>query len=373
MPQLTARERLEALFIGREIDRIPTYDILHNIELIEYLSEKKITPKNAEDLLCRAANKCLDLIRHFTVPDYEGKKIVREKDGFIYKYEWWTGHILEKPVYKTTEDVVKVVERDICQLEECIKNKKICSEANNHVNLFYERFEYFEEVREEYKRITEKLGEKTVMLGPEMPMGFSIALFRHGIDWWTYLIYDHPELAFKYLDSYYEYELAFFNSYADLDIMPIVCSAGSIGMDDRLLFSKDIFENMILKYEKRIFKAFKKYGKYIMAFLDGYKEPVINDFIDIGADAIDPFEPYCKMNVAKFRKIFPEIIICQPIDCTQLLAFGTEDDVKKAVTGAIKDAGEKKILIGSTSEIHPKVNFKNAVAMYETARNYNLL
>ncbi len=372
MRELTARERLDALFKGNGIDRIPTYDILHNIGLIEYLSGEKITPENAEDLLCRAANKCLDLIRHFSVPDYEGEKIVREKDGFVYRYEWWTGHILEKPVYKTSEDVARVVESDILELADCTKNKKICSEANNHVNLFYERFEYFEEVREEYKRIAEKLGDKTVMLGPEMPMGFSIALFRHGLDWWSYLIYDYPELAYKYLDAYCEYELAFIESYADLDIMPVVCSAGSIGMDDRMLFSRETFDNMILKYEKRLFEAFKRHGKYVLAFLDGYKKPIIQDFLDIGADAIDPFEPYCGMDVARFREDFPDIVICQPIDCTHLLTFASEEDVRKAVIRAIKDAGEKKILVGSTSEVHPRVKFKNAVTMYQTAREYRM-
>ena len=70
MDRLTSRERLIRTCEGWEIDRIATFDIIHNIEMIEHLTGIKVTPRNAEDLICQAAGKVLDLIRHFTVPDY---------------------------------------------------------------------------------------------------------------------------------------------------------------------------------------------------------------------------------------------------------------------------------------------------------------
>ncbi len=78
------------------------------------------------------------------------------------------------------------------------------------------------------------------------------------------------------------------------------------------------------------------------------------------------------MDVATLRQKYPELALSQPIDCTQLLSYGTEDEIRQEVIKAIKDAGERKIIIGSTSEIHPEVNIKNALAMYETAINYKL-
>lgn len=371
MDKLTSRERLTRTFEGKEIDRIATYDIIHNIELIEFATGQKVTPQNAEDLLCRTANKYLDLIRHFAVPDYEGTKVVKEEDGYVYRYEWWTGHALEKPVYRTVEDVVRKIEEDIEKIQKCTKEKKICSAANNHVNLFYEKFEYFEEVGEEYRRITNKL-DGTVMLGPEMCQGASIGLFRFGIDSWAFLYHDYPEVAIRYLDSLYDYEIAFIESYADMDIMPICCSAGSIGMDDRLLFPYEFYKEVIIPREKRVTEVFKKYGKFVMRFLDGYKWPVVGDFIDIGTDAVDPFEPYCDMDVKRFREMYNDTVICQPIDCTQLLPYGSEEEIKNAVVKAIEDAQRKKILIGSTSEIHPEVNYRNAITMYETAKKFIL-
>jgi hypothetical protein len=367
----TSRERLVRTFEGKDIDRIATYDIIHNLDLIEFATGDKVTPKNAEDLMCATAGKYLDLVRHFAVPDYEGVKIVKEEDGFTYKYEWWTGHILEKPPVKNVEDVARLVENDIENIAGCTAEGKICPRVNNHVNLFYEKFEYFEEVCQEYKRITEKLGG-TVMLGPEMCQGVSIALFRYGIDWWTYLYHDYPEIALKFIDAYCDYEIKFIETYAGMEEMPFVCSSGSTGLNDRLLFPYSFFNDVIIPKEKRVIEAFKKQGKYIIYFLDGYKQPILKDFIEAGADAIDPFEPYCAMDVKAFRQQYPETVICQPIDCTQLLPYGTEEQVSRAVIKAIEDCGKKKILIGSTSEVHPEVNYKNAVVMYETARKYLL-
>ena len=113
MSGMTSRQRLINTFEGKQVDRIATYDIIHNIDLIEFTTGQKVMPKNAEDLVCRTANRYLDLIRHFAVPDYDGTKIVSEDDGFTYKYEWWTGHILEKPHFTSVEDVARLVETDI--------------------------------------------------------------------------------------------------------------------------------------------------------------------------------------------------------------------------------------------------------------------
>lgn len=371
MGKLTSRERLIRTFEGRKIDRIATFDIIHNIEMIEHLTGKKITPRNAEDLLCHAASKVLDLIRHFTVPDYYDSKIIKDKDGFIYKYEWWTGHLVERPVFASVEDVAEMIERDIENIYECIEDKKTCDAASMNVNLFSEKYDTFEEIKSEYKRISEKL-QGTVMLAPEGIYGIQIPQVKYGYKWWSYLLYDMEETAIRYLDALVDYELAFIESFADFDMCPIAASTGPVGTDTQLLYPPEFFREIVIPRKKKTMDKWKKYGVFHMSFLDGYKWPILDDFIKLGTDAIFPFEPYAGMEVKKFRKLYPETVIAQPVDCTQLLPFGRQDQVRKAVREAISDAGERKIIIGSTSEIHPKVNYMNAIAMYEEARNYNL-
>ena len=78
------------------------------------------------------------------------------------------------------------------------------------------------------------------------------------------------------------------------------------------------------------------------------------------------------MDVKTFREKYPEMPLAQPIDCVRLLPFGSESEIRNAVLQAIEDAGKRKIIIGSTSEIHPAVPVGNALAMYEAARSYPL-
>jgi hypothetical protein len=78
------------------------------------------------------------------------------------------------------------------------------------------------------------------------------------------------------------------------------------------------------------------------------------------------------MDIGELRERYPRLTLGQPIDCAQLLPFGTVEQVQRATTRAISDAGEAGIIVGSTSEIHSEVKVKNALSMYETARNYPL-
>ena len=371
MGSYNSRERLINTFEGREVDHIPTYDILHNIDLIEFLTGKKINPKNAEDLLCTAANKILDLIRHFAVPDLEAPRIFKDKQGFIYKYEWWTGHVIERPEFDSVEDVVRVIEKDIEEINECRDKKKICDIANQHVNLFYESCETFEEVRSEYRRISDKL-DGTVMMGPETVSELGVAIERYDYKWFSYLYYDYPDITMQYLDALTEYQLSFIESFADFDLCPFAFDSQSVGSDDRLLFPIDWYKNIILPRREKKIGRWRSRGLYHISFLDGYKLPVLDDFINLGTDAIDPLEIYAGITIKEFREKYPEIVICQPIDCNQLLTYGRKEEVRDSVLKAIEDAGAYKILIGSTSEIHPGVNIKNVLTMYETAREYRL-
>jgi len=87
-------------------------------------------------------------------------------------------------------------------------------------------------------------------------------------------------------------------------------------------------------------------------------------------DSINPCAPLATMELKRFREEYPDTVIGSMIDCQDLLALGTVEDVINATKKAIRDSGGAKTLIGSTSEIHPAITVKNALAMYETARTY---
>jgi hypothetical protein len=369
MNALSSKERLARTFRGEPIDRIPTFDILHNIALIEHLSGRKVTSHNAEDLLCAAAHRVLDLIRHFAVPDSLEPRLVRDGTGFTYQYEWWTGHLVERPKFDSTAEIEAAVQRDIELIYRAIAERKVCSVARQHVRLFDENYETFDQVKAEYRRITAKL-EGTLMLPPEDVSPMGVAAERYDETGWWYFFTDYPETASRYMDALTDYQLAFIDHFADASLCPFTQISVPVGTTSSLLYSPEFFKGHVFPREKQKIDRWKKHGYCVMAFLDGYKWPVLDDVVALGIDEIHPCEPACRMDVRTMRDKYSELVIGQPIDCTQLLPFGAESDIRQAVIKAIEDAGGRKIMIGSTSEIHPEVNLRNAVVMYETARHY---
>jgi len=371
MVELSSKERLIKTLKGEPIDRIATFDIIHNIDLIECLTDEKVTAANAEDLLCKAANKILDLIRHFAVPADLQPHSFTDENGFAYQYEWWTGHVATRPKFDSTKQIEDCVKKDIEIIYDCIEKKKVCHIARQHVMLFDENFDTIEEVKSEFKRITEKLNG-TIMMAPEDVNAIGIATERYDETNWWYFYYDCPQTAVEYLDALTDYSLCFIDNFACADVSPFAQISVATGTGTSLLYSPELMRKEIITREKKKIDRWKKHGYYIMAFLDGYKWPLIDDFLAAGAEEIHPCESYCQMDVKTLREKYPELPLAQPIDCTQLLPYGTEQEIKQAVIKAIEDADKRKIIIGSTSEIHPKVNIKNAITMYETARNYKL-
>lgn len=370
MADLTSIEKIIKTFDGKEIDTIPTYDIMHNVPLMEHLTGEKVTPKDAEDIACRAVGKILDMVRHFSIPDELEPKIEKDEDGFVRKKRWWTIEIVERP-FKNMDDVVNMINKDIERIYDSIKQKKVCKQVQFPCRLFGEDYEYLEEVKLNFKRMVDKMGG-TVMIAPESSTLY-FSLERYGFTWWSYLYYDYPDLANRYLDALVDYELTRIDSFADISITPISFTSDPIGVNDNLIFPLDFTLKVLLPRTKKLIERWKSYGYYHIYFADGYKWPILDEVLSWGlVDAVDPFEPLAHMEVKKFREKYPEITICQPIDCQNLLYSGTPEDIEKATIKAIEDANKYKIIMGSTSEIHPNIPVENALAMYKSARNYKL-
>ena len=186
------------------------------------------------------------------------------------------------------------------------------------------------------------------------------------------MYHDYPKTAVRYLEALTDYQLCFIDSFADSSVSCFTQISIAVGTDQALLYVPEFFREQVIPREKKKIDRWRKHGYYVLAFLDGYKWPLIEDFLDLGVDEIHPCEPYCQMDVRRLREEYPELALGQPIDCRQLLPLGTEEEVRLAVREAIEGAGRSRIVIGSTSEIHPDVPPRNARAMYEEARSYPL-
>ena len=365
---MNSTERVVNTFTGKPLDRLPIFDIIHNTDFIEEVSGSKITPENAEDVTCDAVRKTLDLVRHFCIPENQEIREYEDVDGFIYRDEWWTKEIISRPI-ASLEDARELMMKDIDRIYACIEKEKFCHQAKEHLNLFGESYEYPEEVNDHFRRVAQKLGD-TMMIAPETVPGLYTAQNRYGFDWLIFIFNDYPELAEQYYDALVDHELFRIDSFGPTGLSKVALISESIAFNTGLIWPPEFIRDIIFPRVKKCIDRWKKYDFFVIWHSDGNKWSILPDIVEMGADSVNPCEPIATMEVKKFRSLYPDTVIGSMVDCQDMLAFGSPEDVVAATRKAIEDSGGAKTLIGSTSEIHPEISVPNALAMYETARNY---
>ena len=369
MDTLTCRERVLKTINGEPVDRLAVYDIIHSVDLIEHLTGDKVTGANAEDLTCKAVSQVLDLVRHFCIPSSPAETEYRDEDGFVYRYQWWTREIVERPS-KTVEQTRELMKADVERIQAAIEKGEVCWQALEHLELLGEHCKTFAEIEELFRRIAGKL-DGTIMVTPEALPGMYTATNRYGFEMAIYTYYDHPEDFLAVYHAFCDYEVAKIHALAGLvDVAPVALLSEAVAFNTGLLFPPDFVRDVQYPNIKRIIDAYKSHGFKVIFHADGNKWPILDDVISFGADVIDPCETLATMEIKELTEKYPNTTFASPVDCQNLLARGTPEEITAACWKVLDDCGGQRVLTGSTSEIHPEISVENAMTMYNIFRNY---
>ncbi len=369
--EMTPYERIMNTLAGEKVDRLPVMDIFHNADLMEFITGKKITKENAEDVACEAIRKQLDLCRHFAIPDPDLFEDVewQDEDGFVLRKNWWTGSYVSSPI-KTVEQAREMMKKDIERIKKATEEHRIISQAQVNVQLPGENCKTFEEVGEFFNRIAEKI-YPAISICPETEVGMYTTLARYGYEMFFYTYYDYPQLVKDLYNALTDYEVEKIKTYGKDLKSPIALLSEALASNTGLLFRYDFIKKFQFPNIKKVIDAWKEAGKKVIFHADGRKWEVLDDIIAMGADAINPCEELAGVTVTEFKKRYPNVTIGSVIDCQYLLAYGTVDEIRKASWQLVKDANNERIFLGSSSEIHPEIPVENAMAMYDILCNYH--
>ncbi len=138
------------------------------------------------------------------------------------------------------------------------------------------------------------------------------------------------------------------------------------------LFSPDHFRQFIAPRLKKMVDMIHHEGARVIKHSDGNLYPILEDIVDCGPDALNPFEPVAGMHLKDVKsKIGDRVCITGNIDCGQLLPRGTREEVRRAVKQAIADAGEGGgYILTSSNSIHSSCNPENLRAMIEACFDF---
>jgi uroporphyrinogen decarboxylase len=104
---------------------------------------------------------------------------------------------------------------------------------------------------------------------------------------------------------------------------------------------------------------------------DGYIEPIIPDFIEIGINVLNPVQPEC-MDPARLKKIYGDkLAFWGTIGLQHTLTFGTPEEVELEVKTRIETVGRNGgLYLSPTHVLPPETPYENIFAFVEAAKKY---
>ena len=152
----------------------------------------------------------------------------------------------------------------------------------------------------------------------------------------------------------------------------VFASSDDLGMTDRPIVSPEMYRQLIKPLQKKTFDFFRdRTGAARFFHSDGALYPLIEDFIEIGVEALNPIQVSAAGmgDTGKLKREFGDrLAFWGAIDTHQILPLGTPEDVRQEVARRIGDlAPGGGYVLCSVHNIQPEVPPENVVAMFDAA------
>jgi hypothetical protein len=351
---LTKRERVMRTIRFQETDRVPLYDILENDAIIEHYAGQALTVPDGGRIKGLAIGRTLDMTRMPRGPRAPGQQ--RMENGILLQCERWTQWIVERPFC------------DMPSLVEWVKGEVERAEA-----LVYDRA-YAEQVHREVRERQAVFAEgdptgrdDPTVLVLESGVGLTEMYWMAGMEMFSYLLSDHPGLVEEWLDARHRSELRRVAAIADPDLIPVALTYDDLAYKTGPIFAPTWLRAHWMPRLAQLVDAWHARDTVCLFHSDGNLWSLLDDLVAAGIDGLNPLEVMAGMTVKGVRERYPQLFLTGGIDVSQLLSFGTQQEVRAVCRQAIADTGGVGYFLGSTTELHWDVRLENAVAMFETA------
>ena len=153
----------------------------------------------------------------------------------------------------------------------------------------------------------------------------------------------------------------------------IIHTADDLGTQQNLMISRDMYRKWIKGPMARVVQSSKKVNPEVLVFFhsDGNVAELIPEFIDIGIDILNPFQPECMDIEAIKREYGNDLAFWGAVGTQTTMPFGTPEEVQRTVRRCIETIGRHGgFLIAPTHLVEPEVPWENIMAFVEAVDRY---
>jgi len=360
-PAMTNYERFCYALGHEHADRIMTYDLLDNVEILKHYggydpaktySFEELVEVNARALKGIGVNITRGI--HDPVNHWMGAKIANWIRFFGVDPDRWE--------VSQAGDTAWISRRPFTNLKELEKNMPSLPDHDAVREWYAPVLSLITSVFESYDLV--------FVGGIEGPI----------CDAYTYVdtelfctaIFDAPELIGHIMDCCCSFSASVARVYAENPSSPILFMGEDIAGSTGPIFSPGFIRQEGLPRWRRIRDPLREKDIRFLFHTDGrYGSllPVIFDEFD--ADGLNPVERMGCNDIFAIRDKYPDKLLFGNVCCASTLPFGSVDDVEYETLDLIERAGPLgRLFIGSSSEINDLVPKENAAILYKTVLDY---
>lgn len=337
---------------GNKPDHPPLFDLLLNDSILQYFNDGVPVETGDDRTGVQSIAKAVDATRFSRFsPDKERTETLplgRER-----RYERWTVWTSHRK-FSSTNEYAEVKKKELLGWEKSLDTPIAVSKDEwyqKHLELrswFSDDF-YF------------------LLYGPSPGL---MGIYEEiGLEQFSYCLADYEEIIIEQLERNTAMACCWVAGLPPDDPFDTVFVGEDIAWKNGPMVSPSWLRKHYFPRLKRIINAIHARGKKVMFHSDGNLNPIMDGLVDVGIDALNPIEVTTGMDLKGLHSRYPNLVFAGGIDASNLLPFGTPQEIRGTVNKAIEDT-EGRILVGSSTEVMNCVPLKNFLAMREAAMNY---
>jgi uroporphyrinogen decarboxylase len=348
-----SRERVRRVLAFEKPDRAPIFDLIRNDAILTHFNDGVPVAPGDNITGVKAISKAVDATRGIKFAPAE-EHIEKTADGREVRIERWT---------TWTEP-----DRSLISAEE------YCTRAVQELENWRERAQPIDLTNDPgylhaYRELQAAAGNdfSLSMSGPKP--GIMHLWSEYGIENFSYLVADCEAVMAERLEYFTDFACRWVMGLPADDPMLMLFVGEDMAFKTGPLINPKWTRRFYFPQLKKFCDAVHAKGKKVLFHSDGNLNAVMDDIVAAGVDVLNPIEVLAGMNIADLHRRYPRLIFAGGIDVSQLLPFGTPQQVRDATIKAIEDA-EGHILVGSSTELHNDVPLANFLALREAAMGY---
>lgn len=225
------------------------------------------------------------------------------------------------------------------------------------------RFRWLDQVAAQYK--------ETKMIAYDLRCCLLWAIDLLGYEGFMISLMDEPEYTGKLLERLADVNIELARN-AVRHGADIIFETDDYAYNSGPFFSPELFREYVFPHLKRMVDAVHEEGGYLVKHTDGNIMKLLPDMVETGIDGIQSIDPLAGMDIGEVKRLYGDrITLWGNIDCGDLMAYGTSEQVREAVRVCMEKAKPGGgFAICSSNSILSSTKPENYRVMLEEAYRY---